>query len=183
VSVKNPWQTVSSKLVYENRWIRVREDRVIRPDGNPGLYSVVSPRGVAVKIVALDERDRVHLVRQYRYPTDFPSWEIPGGAAEAGESPLEVARRELREEAGIDARSFVQLGGRIQTNNSILDEVGYLFLARELVDGGGPRPDPEEAFEQRLLPFEEALELADRGEIEDVMTLVGLLRAERLLRR
>lgn len=181
--MKNPWRTLSSKLVYQNPWIRVREDRVIRPDGNEGIYSVVSPRGVAVKVVALDARERVHLVRQFRYPTSFPSWEIPGGAAEPGEEPREVAMRELREEAGIEARSLVQLGGRIQTNNSIMDEVGFLFLARDLVDAGGPCPDPEEQFEQAVLPFDEALALAERGEIEDVMTLIGLMRTARLLRR
>jgi 8-oxo-dGTP pyrophosphatase MutT (NUDIX family) len=181
--VKNPWQTLETKLIYENPWIRVREDRVVRPDGKPGIYSVVSPRGVAVKVVALDTEQRVHLVRQYRYPTDFPSWEIPGGAAEPGEDPLEVARRELLEEAGIAARSFTQLGGRIQTNNSIMDETGFLFLARDLYDGGGPQPDPEEQFEQRLLPFDEALAMVDGGEIEDVMTLIGLMRLGRLLGR
>jgi 8-oxo-dGTP pyrophosphatase MutT (NUDIX family) len=181
--VKNPWRTLSTKLVYENPWIRVREDRVVRPDGNEGVYSVVSPRGVAVKVVALDAQQRVHLVRQYRYPTNFPSWEIPGGAAEPGEQPLDVARRELREEAGLEADDFTQLGGRIQTNNSILDELGFLFLARGVRQAGAPKPDPEEAFEQRTLPFEEALALADAGEIEDVMTLIGLMRTARLLGR
>ena len=181
--MKNPWRTLATRVVYENPWIRVREDKVVRPDGKEGIYSVVSPRGVAVKIVALDAEQRIHLVRQYRYPTDFPSWEIPGGAAEGGESPIEVAKRELREEAGIEARSFEQLGGRIQTNNSILDEVGYLFLARDLITGGAPEPDPEEAFEQRALPFEEALAMVERGEIEDVMTVVGLMRAARALGR
>lgn len=180
--MKNPWRTLATKLVYENSWIRVREDRVIRPDGNEGIYSVVSPRGAAVKVVALDDAQRLFLVRQYRYPTDFPSWEIPGGAAEPGEQPLDVARRELREEAGLEAQEFTQLGGRIQTNNSILDEVGYLFLARGAHRVGAPKPDPEEAFEQRMLPLDEALALVDAGEIEDVMTLIGLMRAARLLR-
>ena len=181
--MKNPWRTLDSKVVYQNPWIRVREDRVIRPDGKEGIYGVVSPRGVAVKTVALDAQQRVHLVRQYRYPTDFPSWEIPGGAAEPGESPIEVAKRELREEAGLEAHAFVQLGGRIQTNNSILDEVGFLYLARDVVRVGDPEPDPEESFEQRSLPFDEALALVDQGEIEDVMTIIGLLRAARALGR
>lgn len=181
--MKNPWQTLASRSVYENAWLRVREDRVVRPDGNEGIYSVVSPRGVAVKVVALDEQMRVRLVGQFRYPTQFASWEIPGGAGEPGESPLAAAQRELREEAGLAAREWTQLGGRIQTNNSILDETGYVFLARDVYEVGGPRPDPEEAFEQRTLPFSEALELAERGEIEDVLTLLGLLRAERALLR
>jgi 8-oxo-dGTP pyrophosphatase MutT (NUDIX family) len=179
--MKNPWRTLATKVVYENPWIRVREDRVIRPDGKESIYGVVSPRGIAVKTVALDAQRRVHLVGQYRYPTEFASWEIPGGAAEAGESPLEVAKRELREEAGLEARDWTQLGGRIQTNNSILDEVGFLFLARELVVCD-PDPDPEELFEHRVLPLDEALALLDGGQIEDVMTVIGLMRAERFLR-
>jgi 8-oxo-dGTP pyrophosphatase MutT (NUDIX family) len=179
--MKNPWKTLSTRRVYENRWMSVREDRVLRPDGQEGLYGVVSPRGIAVKIVALDSAERVHLVGQFRYPTQFASWEIPGGAAEPGESPLEVAKRELLEEAGIASHAWTQLGGRIQTNNSIMDETGFLFLARDVFAAGGPRPDAEEAFEQRVLPLSEALALVDAGEIEDVMSVVGLLRLSRML--
>jgi len=178
--VKNPWKTLASRSVYENPWIRVREDRVIRPDGNEGIYSVVSPRGLAVKVVAIDAQERVHLVGQHRYPTDMLSWEIPGGAAEPGEPPLVTAQRELREEAGLEARTWTQLGGRIQTNNSIMDELGFLYLARDLVSVGAPSPDAEEAFVQRLVPFAEALRMSDAGEIEDVMTLIGLMRVARL---
>jgi 8-oxo-dGTP pyrophosphatase MutT (NUDIX family) len=180
-TMKNPWQTLSTQRVYENAWLSVREDRVVRPDGQQGIYGVVSPRGVAVKVVALDAQQRVHLVGQFRYPTQFASWEIPGGAAEHGEQPLDVAKRELLEEAGLGSDSWVQLGGRIQTNNSIMDEIGYVFLARDVFAAGAPRPDPEEAFEQRVLPLSEALALLDAGEIEDVMSVIGLLRLARLI--
>lgn len=174
------WKTLSTRPVYENPWIRLREDRVLRPDGNEGIYSVVSPRGLAVKVVALDAERRVHLVGQHRYPTDMLSWEIPGGAAKPAESALEAGMRELREEAGIAARSWRPLGGRLQPNNSIMDELGYLFLATDLTVLAGPEPDAEEAFVQRVVPFDEALRMVDDGEIEDAMTLLGLLWVERL---
>jgi 8-oxo-dGTP pyrophosphatase MutT (NUDIX family) len=179
--MRNPWRTLASRVVYENPWIRVREDRVIRPDGNEGIYGVVMPHSVAVKMVALYDDQRVHLVGQYRYPTNSFSWEIPGGATKPGESTTDAARRELREEAGLGAHRLEQLGGRVTTNNSILSEIGYVYLARDLYDCGGPTPDADEAFEQRTVSLDEALGMVDSGEIEDVLSLVALMRMARLM--
>jgi hypothetical protein len=94
----NPWTRASRTLAYENDWIQVFHDEVLRPDAQPGVYGVVHPRTHAVGVVAIDDRDQVLLVGQYRYTLDRYSWEIPEGGVPIGEDPLEGARRELPEE-------------------------------------------------------------------------------------
>lgn len=76
----NPWKTLGSSLVYENPWISVREDRVIRPDGDPGIYGVVHYKHSAVGVLPVDDQGRIWMVGQYRYPLDQYSWEIPEAA-------------------------------------------------------------------------------------------------------
>ena len=84
MSVRNPWQRRSSKLIYSNPWITVREDDVITPGGSPGIYGVVETR-LAVGVVALTDDNQIYLVGQYRYPVDEYSWEIPEGGSEVNE--------------------------------------------------------------------------------------------------
>jgi len=102
---QNPWQTKSSRLVYENAWIRVREDQVTCPDGQPGIYGVVETR-IATGVIALTPQHEIYLVGQFRYPTGEYSWEIIEGGTEDGEEPLAAAKRELQEEAGLVARTW-----------------------------------------------------------------------------
>ena len=97
---RSPWLTAASERVYENPWISVREDRVVRPDGEPGIYGVVHYKNVAVGVLPVDD-GHTYLVGQYRYPLDEYSWEIPEGGCPEGEEPLHAAQRELREETGL----------------------------------------------------------------------------------
>ena len=92
-----------SRLVYENPWIRVREDQVLRPDGLPGIYGVVEFKNRAVGVLPVDHDGSVWLVGQYRYPLQAYSWEIPEGGSPESESPEATAIRELREETGLTA--------------------------------------------------------------------------------
>lgn len=176
----NPWKTVSSRLVYQNDWMRVREDQVIRPDGQPGIYGVMEPTRVATGVVALTAANEVVLVGQYRYTLDCYSWEIVEGGAEPAEAPLAGAQRELAEEAGLAASEWSPLGGRIQLSNSITSEVGYLFLARGLREVPSS-PEPTEVLRVERVPFADALARVDAGEIQDAMSIMGLLRAARQL--
>src|SRR5262249_54085351 len=127
----NPWKTVSSRLLYENAWIRVREDQVMRPDGLPGIYGVVQYKNRAAGVLPCDADGGVWLVGQYRYPLQAYSWEIPEGGGPESEAPEETARRELREETGLAAGNL-QMLATAHLSNSVSDEVGYLFRATEL---------------------------------------------------
>ena len=130
----NPWKTLSSRVVYENPWIGVREDEVIRPDGLPGIYGVVHFKNRAVGVLPVDRDGAIWLVGQYRYPLDAYSWEIPEGGCPASESPEETARRELREETGLVA-GRLELVATSHLSNSVSDELGYVFRATELSEG------------------------------------------------
>lgn len=174
---KNPWTTKSSRPVYENPWIRVREDEVIRPDGEGGIYGVVSLKNVATGVIAMDEAGRIALVGQWRYPLEQWSWEIPEGGAPEGEDPLDAAKRELREETGITAGNW-RILLRSHISNCVTDEVAIVYLATRL-DCGVPSPDPEEELEVRWVSFDEAIRMVEAGEITDAVSQLGILAAAR----
>ena len=179
MSASNPWKKISSRLIYENPWIRLREDQVIAPSGAAGIYGVVEARA-AVGIVALTETHDVHLVGQYRYPIDCYSWEIPEGAAEKDETPLEAATRELREETGLKATSWEPLGGEVHLSNCFTAERAFLFVARGLVPGDTDF-DPTEQIVQKTVSLQEAVNMAMQGEITDGLSLIAIHRVARLL--
>jgi len=169
-----PWRRTARRVAYENAWITVWHDEVVRPDGSPGIYGVVHFRGRAVGVVALDEGDRILLVGQHRYPLDAYSWEIPEGGVPAGEDLLDGARRELREETGLAAATWRELC-RFHLSNSVTDEEGVVYLATGL-SGGVAEPDPAEALATRWVPFAEALEMALDGRITDAIAIMGIQR-------
>ena len=168
----NPWRTLSSREVYANAWIGVREDQVIRADGGPGLYGVVHFKNIAVGVLAVEDRD-IYLVGQYRYPLGLYSWEIPEGGCAEGEDPLAAAQRELEEETGLRARRW-QRAGAAHLSNSVSDEYAQWFIATELTQGE-QRPDGTERLAIRRVPFQEALRMALAGEITDALSLLAIM--------
>ena len=172
--VSGPWIRRSRRVGYDNAWITVWHDEVTRPDGSPGIYGVVHFANLAAGVLALDDRDRVLLVGQHRYVLDAYSWEIPEGGVPDGESALDGARRELREETGVEAESWRELA-RVHLSNSVSDELAVLFLATGL-HLGTATPDPTEALEVRWLPFEDVLAMTLDGRITDAMTVVAVER-------
>jgi 8-oxo-dGTP pyrophosphatase MutT (NUDIX family) len=179
MSTDSPWTTLSSREIYANPWMSVREDQVIRPDGNPGIYGVVSTR-VAAGVVAIDDSGGVVLVGQYRYPTEQYSWEIIAGGGPSGDDPEVIARRELQEEAGLEAATLRPLGGPMQLSNCISSEIGHLFLATDL-SATASSPDPTEVLELRTVPLQAAVRMVEAGEITDAFSVMGLLLAGRLV--
>ena len=161
-------------MAYENPWITVWHDEVGRPDGSPGVYGVVHFANVAAGVVVLDDDDRVVLVGQHRYTLDEWSWEIPEGGVPAGESALDGAKRELREETGLDAATWREIA-RVDLSNSVSDERAVLFLASGLTRGEAS-PEPSEAIVVRWVPFEEALAMTLDGRITDAMSVVAIQR-------
>jgi 8-oxo-dGTP pyrophosphatase MutT (NUDIX family) len=169
-----PWIRHSRRIAYENPWITVWHDEVSRPDGSPGVYGVVHFANLAAGVVAIDNDDRVLLVGQHRYALDQQSWEIPEGGVSPDETPLDGMRRELVEEAGVEATDWREIG-RFHLSNSVSDETGIMYLARGLTYGV-PRPDATEQIEVRWVSFDEALTMTLDGRITDAMSIMGIQR-------
>jgi 8-oxo-dGTP pyrophosphatase MutT (NUDIX family) len=170
---KNPWTTLSSRAIYENPWIKVREDQVLRPDGQPGIYGVVHFRNNAVGVLPVDDEGHVWLVGQYRYPLGVYSWEIPEGGGPEGEAPEETAARELREETGLTA-GRIEFLGRSHLSNSVSDEVAYLYRATNL-SLGESQPEGTERLTVRRFSWPTAWGMVLDGTITDSMSVIALL--------
>lgn len=169
----SPWKTTATRLVYDNQWIRVREDQVIRPDGNPGIYGVVHFKNTAVGVLPIDNEGYVHLVGQYRYTLEQFSWEIPEGGSPEGEDPLDGAKRELLEETGLRAAQWTELC-RSHLSNSVGDELAILYLATEL-EMGVANPDGTEQLDYKRVAISEAIKMVMNGEITDAMTMIAIM--------
>ena len=176
-------ETISTRFVYENRWMRVREDTIRRRDGSTGIYGVVEKSDFVV-IVPVEDDGQVHLVEQYRYPVKSRYWELPQGSweQEPGADPMEMARGELREETGLDAAHMTYVGHLFEACG-YADQGYHIFLATGLRHGDA---DPEHE-EQDLVTRDFALSEVERmirdGEIKDGTTVaaLGLLRLKGLL--
>jgi 8-oxo-dGTP pyrophosphatase MutT (NUDIX family) len=169
-----PWIRRSRRTAYENPWLTIYHDDVVRPDGEAGIYGVVHLANVAVGVVAIDARDRVALVGQWRYTLDSHSWEIPEGGVPRNESPLDGARRELREETGLSANTWREIGV-VHLSNSVSDEVAHLYLATGLAEGAAD-PDGTEDLTFRWEPFDEAVAMTMDGRITDALSVLALQR-------
>jgi 8-oxo-dGDP phosphatase len=135
----HPWhrvrvETLSSREVYANNWMTVREDRIRHPDGTDGIYGVVDKPTYALVIPR--DGDRLHLVEQFRYPVGKRRWEFPAGTApdRAVQDPAELAVRELQEETGLLA-GRMELIGRLEVAPGMSSQLGTVWLATELTQG------------------------------------------------
>jgi 8-oxo-dGTP pyrophosphatase MutT (NUDIX family) len=169
----NPWTTLGTRPVYENPWIAVREDRVLRPDGEEGIYGVVQFKNLAVGVLPVEDDGAVWLVGQYRYPLEEFSWEIPEGGCPAGESPEASALRELREETGLRATNLEQIA-QAALSNSVSDERALIFRATGLTPGESA-PEGSERLQVKRVDFETALAMVRAGQITDSMSVIALL--------
>ncbi len=170
----NPWKCKSTQLIYENPWIRLDEDQVIRPNGTEGIYGRIHFKNKAIGIIPLDEAGNTWLVGQYRYTLNQYSWEIPMGGVPLNENTLEGAQRELKEETGLSATRWTELL-KIHTSNSVTDEFGFVFLAEGLTQGQ-EEWDETEDLSIRKLPLAEAIRMVMHGEITDSISIAGLLK-------
>lgn len=174
-----PWKTLSSRPIYENPWMRLREDTAEMPDGRTTTYGVVT-FGDCVGVVPFVDKAHVLLVRQYRYVQgEDHRWEIPTGGVNPGETLKQAAQRELSEEAGCHAGRLIHVSS-YYTSKSICDETAHLYVGEELISAEAP-PDDTEFLERRVFSFDEALRMVLDGEIMDSMSVIALLLAARRL--
>ena len=173
---KNPWQTKSTKEVYDNPWIRVTHREVLTPSNTEGIYGKVSFKNLAIGIIPIDDEGNTWLVGQYRYTLDAYSWEIPMGGGPFEIDPLISAQNELREETGITAKRWECIM-KIHTSNSVTDEEAYVYIARDL--SFGPTDwDDTELIEIRKLPIEDAYAMVMDQTITDAISVAGLLKCK-----
>ena len=169
---QNPWTTLSTRPIYDNPWIAVREDAVVHPNGERGIYGVVHYKNRAVGVLPVED-GHVYLVGQYRYPLAKYSWEIPEGGCPEGEDTLTAARRELEEETGLRARRWRKLG-EAYLSNSVSDELAVWYVATDL-EQSEARPEASEQLMVRRVPVERAIQMALSGEITDALSLIALM--------
>jgi len=169
----------NQKLVYEGRIVSVSVGRVQFPNRKRAkIETVHHPGGAAV--VALDKKQRVCLLRQYRPVFDEWMWELPAGKLDPGEPPLTTAQRELAEEAGVRAGTWIPLGGVI-SSPGVFTETVHLYLARDLSKTKLAH-EKHELIEIHWVPLAKALERASAGDICDSKTVAGLFRASRYIK-
>ena len=176
---ENPWQTKSSQKIYENPWISLTEHQVINPSGGDGIYGEVHFKNYAIGIIAIDEKNMIYLVGQYRYPLKQYSWELPEGGGPLGETPLDSAKRELLEETGLVAQHWQEVL-RMHLSNSVSDELGILYLAKDF-EQFESQPEETEQLVVKKIPFEEAYQMVVTGQITDSLTVAGILRVKLLM--
>jgi 8-oxo-dGTP pyrophosphatase MutT (NUDIX family) len=176
---ENPWQITSEKAVYDNPWINVTEYQVINPSGNPGIYGKVHFKNAAIGVLPLDDELNTYLVGQFRFAIGQYSWEMPEGGGPVGTDPLESAKRELLEETGLKAESWIEIQ-RLHLSNSVSDELSILYLDRNLQQFEAEPEDTEQLIVKKL-PFKEVYEMVCDGSITDSVTVAAVLKVQLLI--
>ena len=175
---RGPFEIDVRKEVYKNKWISVHEYQVHQDGGEKGLFGILTmPNGSAV--VTLDDQNRVYLGKEFRFAINHASYEVPGGAIDAGETPLDAAKRELEEEVGFRAKQWTNLG-YIDPYTGIVESKNHMFLAQDLEDVGA-NTDSWERIECIRIPLSEAVDMVLRGEITHGASCVALLMTARKL--
>ena len=170
---KNPWTILSTESVYDNPWIAVEEHQVLNPKGGAGIYGVVKFKNLAVGVVPY-EAGKIWMVGQYRFPHEAYSWEIPEGGGPLNDTALNSAKRELKEETGLEAKNYTTLL-EMDLSNSVSDEKGIVYLATGLTRGEAEPEDTEE-LSLRVITLEEAYEEVEQGKIRDSLTVAAIYK-------
>lgn len=180
VDMSSFWTTINSKVVYKTPWIKVIEDDVKDPNGKDYIYSYVE-KSDFVSAVVLDENHNIYLVGQYRYPVKEFSWEVVQGGIDNNESPLDAAKREVKEEIGVIAKSYELIFENFLSSASLKTTRGNVFLVRGVLEEGEQHFDPTEKLFVKKVPFKEALKMVCEGKITCVSSCFAILLAAKKL--
>lgn len=176
-----PWKKIKSRSAYRNHWIDLREDRVIRPDGRPGMYAFMKfgKTGKGSSIVGLTEEKKILLVKIFRYPVGKWLLEIPKGMSDNHEIPIKTAKREFEEETGYRASRWDLLGSGFSTPG-LSTELTYFYLARGLKPGKR-KVEFGEKLKLVSIPVRQAFGMVADGRIRDTITIAALLSMKQYL--
>jgi len=169
-----PWTIVKSQQVYGDRWIAVRKDDVIRPDGKPGTHSVVNVKP-GVTVLPMDDGGSVYLTEEFHYAVGRVTLEAVSGGIESEEAALETAKRELREELGIEAAEWIEMGVVDPFTASVVSPT-RLYLARRL-RFGEHAPEGTELIKCINMTLDEAVRKVFASEITHAPSCVVILKA------
>ncbi len=173
-------KTIHEETIFEGKIITLRKDRVLLPNGEEADREIVEhPGGVAV--VALDEKENVYMVRQYRHPFKTVLLELPAGKLNYGEDPFTCGVRELEEETGLTAKTYDYLGS-FMVSPGFCGEKIHIYLARNL-SRGTMHLDPDEFLEVEKRPLKELLDMIMNNEMEDAKTVLGILKANEWIKK
>ena len=174
---KGPFEVTSTKIVYQNPWIKVTEDEIIRPNGEKGIFGVIDA-GAGVTVVALDQNNDVYVIREFHYAIETNDYILPSGGIHKGEEPLDAAKRELEEEAGVKAKKWTFLG-KYNPLPMILNSASYFFLAEELEEGEQGEEE-KDLIKIEKLPLEKVIKMAETGELNHSGSVISILLTARL---
>ena len=169
---KGPFEVLSSKIVYKNPWINVREDKVKRPDGVNAVIGVVE-YGQGVSILAFDEENKVCLIREYMYAIEREDIMLAAGGVEKGETPINAAKRELLEEIGLKSDNWIELG-IAHPLTMVIKSPFNMFIAlncKKVAKG-------ESEIKMVKHTFEEVLKMVENGSISHSGSLSTILKAK-----
>lgn len=176
--MKKPFTTLSSRIAWSCPWYNIRQDELLMPDGGSGVYNVVQ-KSPSVWIVPVTADGQIPLLRQYRYTVDDWCWEVPAGGVKEGQTSLQAAQEELREEIGGYSTCWTAVGP-LYTANGICNEVGHIFIAED-VELRQPAQEAAEVIEIYLKPVATVLEMAQNNQINDGSSALALLLTQRHL--
>ncbi len=176
----NPWRVLSSKSVYKNPWINIREDTVITPTGSNGIYGLLESND-SVMVTVLNNEHELYLIRTFSYPAASWNWELPGGGGDK-EDPLEASKRELEEETGIVAKSWDKLG-QTRVCNGFMTERMTTYVAWDIAFSGTKEISNEQIDTATFVPMDKVDAMIDHGEINDGQSITGIHLVQKWLAR
>jgi len=177
--IRGNWTINSSEIKYDNPWITVTEHQVVNPSGNNGIYGEVLYKNIAIGIVALDDQDNIYMVNQFRFVLNQDSLEIPEGGGSLEIDPLVSAKRELKEETGLEANSWERLM-ELHLSNSVSNEKAIIYLAKDLHQGEMDLEETEDIVVSKL-SLKEAYEMVNENKITDAISVAAILKLYILL--
>ncbi len=179
-NIKGLYKILSSKKIYSNPWIKVREDRVIYPSGKEGIFGIIEMKAGST-VLAMNDKKEVYLVKEYKYAIKKNSIELMSGGLDGKESPLDAAKRELKEETGLEADKWVNLGV-VDPFTTIIKSPNHMFLALGIWEGERHKEEREN-IQVVKVPFQRAVEMVINSEITHSASCVCILKAEKFLNK